>query len=62
MSKKFTVWANDGVFGPYEADDEQGARDACARDAGYDSEAQMVETLEQQSELRAKDYDPADFE
>jgi len=62
MSKKFTVWANDIVFGSYEADNEQGARDACARDAGYESEAQMVETLEQPSDLQAKDYDPADFE
>ena len=62
MSKKFTVWANDVVFGEYEADDEQGALDACARDAGYESEAQMVETLEQSSELLAKDYDQSDFE
>ena len=59
---KWTVWANSGVFGPYEANDEQGARDACARDAGYESEAQMVETLEQPSDLQAKEYDPEDFE
>lgn len=59
---KWTVWANSGVFGPYEANDEQGARDACARDAGYESEEQMAETLEQPSELQAKEYDPEDFE
>ncbi|WP_326526708.1 hypothetical protein [Dokdonella sp.] len=59
---KWTVWANSGVFGPYEANDEQGARDACARDAGYESEEQMAETLEQPSDLQAKEYDPEDFE
>ena len=62
MTKKFTVWANSGVFGPYEAEDEQGARDACAQDAGYESEAQMEKALERESELQVKDYDPADFE
>jgi hypothetical protein len=53
MSKIFTVSANGIEFGQYEADDEQGARDSCARDAGYESEAHMVETLEQPSELMA---------
>ncbi len=51
---KWTVWANSGVFGPYEANDEQGARDACARDAGYEIVAQKVETLEQPSDRQAK--------
>ena len=31
------------VLGHYEADDEQGARDAMARDAGFDDEAQAAE-------------------
>ncbi len=55
---KFTVLANSVVFGTYEAEDAQGARDACARDAGYASEAQMVETLGQPSELQVKEDDP----
>lgn len=50
---KYEVSANGSVFGVYEADDEQGARDACARDAGYKSEAEMVVRLEQPSELGA---------
>ena len=52
----YTVWANDVVFGTYSAENEQGARDACARDAGYKSERDMVEMLEQPSELQAKEY------
>ncbi len=41
-------------FGVYEADSEQQARDLCAQDAGYRSEADMVERLERPSELVAK--------
>lgn len=53
MSKQFQVEANGTVFGTYEAADAQGARDACAVDAGYKSEADMVEQLDQPSELVA---------
>ena len=49
----YEVSANGQVFGVYEADSEQGARDACARDAGYESEAQMAKTLERPSQLVA---------
>lgn len=51
--KRFTVEANGVVFGEYEANDAQGARDACASDAGYKNEADMVNQLEQKSELTA---------
>lgn len=50
---KYTVSANGTVFGIYEADSEQAARDACAQDAGYKSEADMVAQLDQPSELTA---------
>ncbi|MCK6401244.1 MAG: hypothetical protein L6Q74_04935 [Sphaerotilus natans subsp. sulfidivorans] len=50
---KFQVQANGAVFGVYEADDQQQARDLCAQDAGYDSEADMVEQLGSPSELVA---------
>ncbi len=51
---KYTVSANGTEFGQYEADDEQGARDACARDAGYASEKEMVQRLDQPSDLVAE--------
>lgn len=50
---KFIVSANGAEFGIYEADDEQAARDLCAQDAGYKSEADMVSQLEQPSDLVA---------
>ena len=50
---QFQVSANGTDFGIYEASTEQAARDACAVDAGYKSEAAMVETLESPSELVA---------
>lgn len=53
MTKQFQVEANGIVFGIYEAQDAQGARDACAVEAGYKSEADMVARLEQDSELVA---------
>ena len=53
MTKRFEVFANDLSLGIYEAETEQDARDACARDAGYESEANMVERLEQPSQLKA---------
>ena len=59
---KFTVWANSEVFGPYEAEDEQGARDACARDAGYKSELDMEIQIGEPSDLQVKGYDQEDYE
>lgn len=52
--RRYEVSANGTALGIYVGDDEQEARDACARDAGYKSEADMVERLEQQSALIAK--------
>lgn len=49
----YEVSANGTVFGTYEADSEQGARDLCAQDAGYESEEDMARRLEQESELVA---------
>lgn len=51
----YEVSANGTVFGTYEAETEQQARDLCARDAGYESEAEMTESLEQPSELEARE-------
>jgi len=48
----YKVWAN-AAEGVYEAETEQDARDAFARDAGYKSERDMVEQLEQESEIRS---------
>ena len=53
MIKQFEVSANDVALGVYEATCEQAARDACAIDAGYTSEADMVERLERPSDLVA---------
>lgn len=50
---KYEVSANGQVFGIYEADSDQEARDLCAQDAGYESEADMGAKLEQESELLA---------
>jgi hypothetical protein len=54
---KYEVSANDAVFGIYVAENEQHARDICARDAGYDSEAEMIDSLERPSELRATEVE-----
>jgi hypothetical protein len=51
---KFEVSANGTIFGIYEAATEQEARDMCAQDAGYKSEADMEVQLEQPSELEAE--------
>jgi len=51
---KYIVAANDLEFGTYEADTEQEARDLCAQDAGYKSEADMEDQLGQPSELVAE--------
>ena len=48
---KYIVSANCTEFGTYEANSEQEACDLCAQDAGYKSEADMVEQLGQESEL-----------
>jgi hypothetical protein len=54
--KRFQVLACRGrSFGIYLAGDEQGARDACAQGAGYDSEADMIAQIDQPSELVARD-------
>jgi len=59
---KFTVSANGQEFGVYEGNTEQDARDACAVDAGYESESDMESKLESASEfevdrvLSAEDY------
>ena len=51
---KFRVYANACDFGTIEARTEQEARDLAAQMAGYESEAQMVETLAQPSEIVAE--------
>ena len=53
MTSKFHVYANAADFGIIEADDEQQARDFAAQMAGYRSEADMAERLEQPSEIVA---------
>jgi Uma2 family endonuclease len=58
MTKRFLVYSNDANFGVFEAEDEQGAIDACAREAGYESERDMVQQLEQASTLIAKMVNP----
>jgi hypothetical protein len=53
---RYQVLARNGrSFGIYLAADEQGARDACAQGAGYDSEADMIAQIDQPSELVARD-------
>ena len=49
----YQVSANGTIFGEYEAATAQSARDLCAQDAGYKSEADMIDQLEQPSELIA---------
>lgn len=51
--KKFEVSANGHVFGIFAASSEQDARDLCAREAGYEDEADMADRLKQASELVA---------
>lgn len=53
MSMKFQVEANGSPYGVYEANDEKGARDAAARDAGYKSAAHMIARLQGSCELTA---------
>lgn len=50
---KYQVTANGVIFGIYEADSEQQARDLCAQDAGYASEADMADQIGSASELVA---------
>ncbi len=49
----YEVTANGVLFGVYQASSEQEARDECAKDAGYESESDMVKRLERPSELAA---------
>jgi hypothetical protein len=51
---KYRVYANACDFGEIEAADEKQARDLAAQMSGYQSEAQMVETLELTSEIVAE--------
>lgn len=51
---RYRVSANGHDFGVYCAESEQGARDACAQDAGYESESEMVSRLERPSDLIAE--------
>jgi len=50
---QFEVSANGHVFGIFAASSEQAARDLCAREAGYEDEADMADRLKQASELVA---------
>lgn len=50
---KFEVSANGHLFDRYDAETEQQAKDLCAQEAGYQSEADMVAQLERPSELVA---------
>ena len=52
---KYQVSANGTHFGIYEAESEHAARDLCCIDAGYLSEEDMAERLEQPSELVAEE-------
>jgi len=49
----YSVQSGCNDFGPYEAQSEQEARDLCAQEAGYKSEADMVAQIEAPSWLVA---------
>lgn len=51
---KYEVTANGIVFGVYEANTEEEARNLCAQDAGYDNETDMELQLGQGSQLEAR--------
>lgn len=51
---KYKIIANGTILGIYEASCAQEARDLCAQDAGYSSEEDMENRLEQPSELEAE--------
>ena len=55
----YTVSANGTIFGQYEASNEEEAKNMCAIDAGYKSEADMVNQLEQPSEFTAEVFNDA---
>ena len=54
---KYQVSANGTIFGVYEGENEQQARDLCAQDAGYESETDMVAALVEASDLVAVEGD-----
>ena len=58
----YRVEANGTVMGSYTAESEQEARDLCAQDAGYESEADMELQLGAPSELVAEAKIEADDE
>lgn len=53
--KQFIVHAGGPVFGTYEAETEQEARDLCAQDAGYANESDMEEQTGVKSDLVAQE-------
>lgn len=59
---QYQVVANGTDFGAYEAESAQIARDLCAQDAGYKSEADMAERLGQSSELMATLIEESTYE
>lgn len=54
-TRKFEVSANGHSFGIFEAATEQEAIDLCCIDAGYQSEAEMIASLERPSDLIANE-------
>lgn len=58
----YRVEAHGTVMGTYTADSEQEALDLCARDAGYESEADMEVQLGAPSELVAEEKPEVDDE
>jgi len=55
--KTYVVTANGYNLGVYSAKKKQAARDACARDAGYKNEADLVAQLERTSNLIATELE-----
>jgi hypothetical protein len=56
-SMKYNVYANAIEFGIIEAGSEQEARDKAAQMAGYESEADLEERLDQSSEIVAEEVE-----
>jgi hypothetical protein len=55
MMKRFVVFSTDTILGAFEAEDEQQAIDACAREAGYESEHDMARQLNEARPLAAEE-------
>jgi hypothetical protein len=56
---RYRVWANAADYGIFEASSAQEARNIGAVIAGYKSEQDMVDQLEQPSEIQAEEVDRA---